>query len=71
MQVSGRVVVIDCDLTDGVSGSPVFSLEGGEPRITSVVSAMVRIDERKVALGMTLDDGTLNDLLLAARCGKL
>jgi hypothetical protein len=66
-QISGRVIVMDCDVTFGVSGSPVFTLENGEARITSVVSAMGRRGEERVAFGMTLDGGVLHELLIEAR----
>lgn len=66
-QILGRVIVMDCDVTFGVSGSPVFTFENGEPRIASIVSAMGRRNEKQVAFGMMLDGGVLHSLLLEAR----
>lgn len=48
------VLVMDCDVDFGASGSPIFRLENGEPRLVSVVSAMAEVDGEKVALGMDL-----------------
>ncbi|MBE1283727.1 MAG: trypsin-like serine protease [Rhodobacteraceae bacterium] len=52
---AGRgLMAFDCDVTFGSSGSAVLSQVGGRGRIVSVISAMVEIDGRKVALGMDL-----------------
>jgi len=48
------MLVMSCDVDSGASGAPVFSFEGGQARIVSVVSAMARIEDRKVALGTQL-----------------
>ena len=48
------MLVMSCDVESGASGAPVFSFEGGRARIVSVVSAMARIEGRKVALGTQL-----------------
>ncbi|MBE0453586.1 trypsin-like serine peptidase [Roseovarius autotrophicus] len=50
----GGVLVMSCDVNFGSSGAPVFSFEGGQARIVSVVSAMAEVDGRKVALGTQL-----------------
>jgi protease YdgD len=50
------VMFMDCDVTFGSSGSPVFSHINGRGQIVSVISGMANIDGRKVALGMTLPD---------------
>lgn len=50
------VMFMDCDVTFGSSGSPVFSHKNGRGQIVSVISGMANIDGRKVALGMTLPD---------------
>jgi len=52
-QQSG-VLIMDCDITFGASGAPIFRVENGQPRLVSVVSAMAEIDGQKVALGMDL-----------------
>jgi protease YdgD len=56
------VIVMTCDVDFGSSGSPVFSLRGGEPQIVSVVSAMAMMEGEKVSLGTSLD-GPLSVLL--------
>lgn len=48
------LLVFDCDVTFGSSGSPVFTQVGGRGRIVSVVSGMMNADGQKVALGMAL-----------------
>ena len=48
------VLIMDCDVNFGASGSPIFRNEGGVQRLVSVVSAMAEMDGEKVALGMDL-----------------
>jgi V8-like Glu-specific endopeptidase len=48
------VLVMDCDVTFGASGSPIFRYENGEPRLVSVLSAMTEVDGETVALGPDL-----------------
>ena len=48
------VVVMTCDVVQGSSGSPVFTLTEGAPRIVSVVSAIAYVGEDKVSLGTSL-----------------
>ncbi len=50
------VLVMSCDVNYGASGSPIFSFEGKEPRIVSVVSAMAEVDGEKVSLGTQLEE---------------
>lgn len=50
----GGVLIMSCDVDFGSSGAPVFSFEGGQARIVSVVSAMAEVEGRKVALGTQL-----------------
>ncbi len=56
------VLITSCDVDFGASGAPIFSFEGGAPRVVSVVSAMAEMDGRKVSLGTQLD-GPLSELL--------
>ncbi len=49
------VLVMSCAIDLGSSGSPVFALEGGAPRIVSVISALAESQGRNLALGMQLD----------------
>jgi V8-like Glu-specific endopeptidase len=64
----GGVLVLSCSVDFGSSGSPVFSFEGGEPRIVSVVSAKAELEDQKVALG-TLMQEPLAELLAVWRGG--
>ena len=50
------IMFMDCDVTFGSSGSPVFSHKNGRGQIVSVISSMANINGRKVALGMRLPD---------------
>lgn len=50
------VVVMTCDVDFGSSGSPVFTLSEGRPRIVSVVSAMGTLGEQEVSLGTSLQE---------------
>ncbi len=49
-----RVVVMSCEIDFGSSGAPVFTLDGGVPRIVSVISALARTDQGDRALGMQI-----------------
>ena len=49
------VLVMSCDVDYGSSGAPVFSFDGGVPRIVSVVSAMAEVEGQKVSLGAPLE----------------
>jgi len=49
------VLIMSCDVDFGSSGAPIFSFEGNQPRVVSVVSAMAELDGRKVSLGTQLE----------------
>jgi protease YdgD len=51
----GAVLVMDCDVTYGVSGAPVFRRVDGEWRIVAVVSAMGEENGAPVAFAVALD----------------
>ncbi len=56
-QVLGRdpsVLVLSCKVNFGASGSPIFVIENGVPRIASVVSAKAEWKNQDVALGTSL-----------------
>jgi V8-like Glu-specific endopeptidase len=55
-------IVMSCDVEHGSSGSPVFTLADGAPRIVSVVSAMAHVEGDKVSLGTSLE-APLQELL--------
>ncbi len=52
--VDPRALVLTCNVDFGASGSPIFIIENGVPKIASVVSAKAVMGGRKVALGATL-----------------
>ena len=60
-QQSG-VYIMSCNVDYGSSGSPVFSIENGQARIVSVVSAKATYEDENVALGTVLD-GPLERLM--------
>lgn len=49
-----KVIVSDCIVDFGASGSPMFTYENGVPKIASVLSAMGTSKDRKVAYGVAL-----------------
>ncbi len=58
-----QVMVMSCNVNFGSSGSPIFVMHNGVPKIASVVSAKANWQEQNVALGTSL--GAPLDLLLA------
>ncbi len=57
--VMGRqqgVLIMSCDVDFGSSGAPVFTFEGGVPRIVSVVSAKAEVNGGRVSLGTQLGE---------------
>lgn len=50
-----RLITMDCDVTFGSSGAPVFTHLNGRGRVLSVVSGMGRQGGEKVSFGMELD----------------
>ncbi|MEM9577530.1 MAG: trypsin-like peptidase domain-containing protein [Pseudomonadota bacterium] len=48
------VIFMDCNVTFGSSGAPVFSHQNGRGQIVSIISGMAQVDGRKMALGMAL-----------------
>lgn len=65
---SGAMAVLDCDVTYGVSGAPVFLLVGGEWRIAAVISAMGEWRGAPRAFAVVLEDA-LGAMLAASRMG--
>ncbi len=49
------VLMLSCDIDFGSSGAPIFTLDGTVPRIVSVISAKSDIDDRKIALGTSVN----------------
>lgn len=62
LDADARTLVLSCTVNFGASGSPIFVLDHGEPRIASVVSAMAKWRDRDVSLGVSLGD-PLDDLI--------
>jgi protease YdgD len=50
-----RLITMDCDVTFGSSGAPVFTHLNGRGRVLSVVSGMGHRQGQKVSFGMELD----------------
>ncbi len=51
-----KVLVLSCGVNFGASGSPVFAVENGRPRIASIISAKAEWRSRDVALGTALGE---------------
>jgi V8-like Glu-specific endopeptidase len=49
-----RALVLTCNVDFGSSGSPIFIVDHGVPKIASVVSAKAVVDGKKVSLGASL-----------------
>lgn len=61
-------LILSCSVDFGSSGAPIFVMEGGEPRIVSVVSAKAEVRGRPVSLGTALEKPLAE--LLALRDGS-
>lgn len=61
------VLIMSCDVDFGSSGAPVFSMQGGIPRIVSVVSAKAEVDGQRVSLGTDLSQ--IEDLIAVLENG--
>lgn len=64
-----RALILTCNVDYGASGSPIFILDQGVPKIASVVSAKAIVDGRKVALGASLGI-PLEELLTQIRANR-
>jgi protease YdgD len=62
------IVALDCDVTFGSSGAPVFRSDGNEVRIVSIVSAGGNEDGQSLAFGPVLD-GRIAELSARLRAG--
>lgn len=62
LDADARTLVLSCTVNFGASGSPIFVVDHGEPRIASVVSAMAKWRDQDVSLGVSLGD-PLTDLI--------
>ena len=50
------VILMSCDIAFGSSGSPVFTIQDGSPKIVSVVSAMADVDGKQISIGTSLQE---------------
>lgn len=63
------LIAVDCDVTFGSSGAPVFDRSRGRAQIVSIISSGGKDGNRTVALGMELP-GLVSDLKAQLRSGK-
>lgn len=64
----GPVLVLNCDVTFGASGSPVFSTAGGVPRIVAVISAKGQDNASRKPLAFAVRvDRAMPEVLAAMR----
>jgi len=63
------VLVLSCHVTFGASGSPIFVIQNGVPRIASIISAKAEWRNRDVALGVSLSR-PLQQLLSSLSAGR-
>jgi len=54
LQAADGLVVMSCDVVPGSSGSPVFGMRNGHPRILSLVSAIGEAQSKQVSYGMEI-----------------
>ncbi|MBN2631415.1 MAG: trypsin-like peptidase domain-containing protein [Rhodobacteraceae bacterium] len=65
----GDLIAVDCDVTFGASGAPVFDRSQGRARIVSIISAGVKDGAGTVAFGMELPR-LVSDLKQQLRSGR-
>ncbi len=63
------LIAVDCDVTFGSSGAPVFDRSRGRARIVSIISAGQTADDKTVAFGMELPK-LVSDLKAQLRSGR-
>jgi len=64
-----RALILTCNVDYGASGSPIFVIDKGVPKIASVISAKAIVDGKKVALGASLGK-PLEELLKQLRANR-
>ena len=69
LEAARGLVVMSCDVVPGSSGSPVFAMRQGRPRIVALVSAMGTVNGRNVSFGMDIE-APLADVLADFRAGR-
>ena len=68
LDTQGGVVAMSCSAVPGSSGSPVFAMREGRPRIIAVVSAIGKVEGRDVSFAMDLER-PLAEVMAAFRSG--
>ncbi|NKW72145.1 trypsin-like serine protease [Rhodobacteraceae bacterium R_SAG10] len=69
LEAARGLVVMSCDVVPGSSGSPVFAMRKGRPRVVALVSAMGMVNGRQVSFGMDIE-APLADVLADFRAGR-
>jgi len=55
LEAQGGVLALSCDAVPGSSGSPVFEVIGGRPRIVALISAIGHLGTADVSFGMDIE----------------
>lgn len=55
LETSRGLLAMSCDVVPGSSGSPVFAMTNGRPRIVSLVSALGDVNGQKISYGMEIE----------------
>lgn len=69
LQSLGGLFAMSCDVVPGSSGSPVFAMHNGRPRIVSLVSSLGEVGGEKVSYGMAIEQ-PLAHVLADLRAGR-
>ena len=54
-----EILVLTCDVDYGASGAPVFVISEGVAKMISLISAMTWLDDKKMSLGVSLEDALI------------
>ncbi len=69
LDVERGLLAMSCDVVHGSSGSPVFSMRSGQPRIVSLVSSLGEVQGEQVSYGMDIEE-PLAHVLSEFRAGR-
>lgn len=69
LEATGGLVAMSCDVVSGSSGSPVFAIRDGRPRVVSLVSSLGSVNGRQVSYGMDIEE-PLAQVLADLRAGR-
>ncbi len=56
LEATGGLLAMSCDVVSGSSGSPVFVIRNGRPRVVSLVSSLGSVNGRPVSYGMDIEE---------------